>query len=231
MSLKKLERDVIACTRCPRLIRYCRQVTQEKMRQFQEEEYWAKPVPGFGDARAKVLIVGLAPAAHGANRTGRMFTGDGKDGMGAADFLARSLHRTGFANRPESRRRGDGYRLTGAYLTAIVRCAPPKNKPSRDEIAACADYLSREIDLLSQLRVVVALGALAFDQLLRIFAERGAEIARPRPRFAHGARLKLGDGLPILIASYHPSRQNTQTGKLSPRMLDAIFRRAKRLAD
>jgi uracil-DNA glycosylase family 4 len=210
---------------------YCKGIARARKRQYQDEVYWGKPVPGFGDPGARLLIVGLAPAAHGANRTGRMFTGDGSDGMGAADFLARSLHRCGFATQPTSRHRDDGLELVGAYLTAIARCAPPKNRPTSDEIAACAPFLEREFAALADLRAVVALGRMAFDQILRLFAEPRPGKRRRRPDFKHGKTVALGEHQPTLIASYHPSRQNTQTGKLKPAMLDRVFRQARLLCE
>jgi uracil-DNA glycosylase len=215
---------LIRCTRCPRLAKYRVEVAGTK-RAFAGETYWSRPVPGFGDPRARVVLVGLAPAAHGANRTGRMFTGDGTDGMGSSDFLMRALHATGFANRPDSRRVDDGLALTDLWMTAPVRCAPPDNKPTPAEIAACDDWLGRELELLPRVRVVVALGRIAFDRLLLHF---GA--LRPRPAFGHGAEVDLGPDRPRLLASYHPSRQNTQTGKLSPAMLAAVFARAREVA-
>lgn len=230
-ALDQLESEVIACTRCPRLTAYCHEVARTKKRAFQDDDYWGKPVPGFGGPQARLLIVGLAPAAHGANRTGRMFTGDGTDGMGSADFLARALHRAGYASQPTSRRRGDGFALSGAYLTAIVRCAPPANKPSGAEIENCASHLQREMDLLVHVRAVLALGKLAFDQMLRLLAVRGATLPRPRPRFAHGLIVELGDDFPALVASYHPSRQNTQTGRLTPAMFDQVIQAARARSD
>lgn len=244
-ALARLGREVASCRLCPRLRAYCGAVASEKKRQFREDDYWGRPVPGFGDPRARVLVVGLAPAAHGANRTGRMFTGDGTDGAGSSDFLARALHRAGFASQPTSRACGDGYSLTGLYLTATVRCAPPDNKPAPAEIARCSRYLIRELALLKDVRVIVALGRLAFDQILGMVSPSPASWnahARPSPprggegrargcigRFAHGARVDLTDGR-VLLASYHPSRQNTQTGRLTPRMFEGVFRRARRLA-
>jgi uracil-DNA glycosylase len=225
-ALARHSAGLTACTRCPRLVAYRTSVEGTK-RAFAGERYWARPVPGFGDPRARVVLVGLAPAPHGANRTGRMFTGDGTDGMGSSDFLMRALRATGFANRGDSRRADDGLRLTGLWMTAAVRCAPPDNKPSPEEIANCAPWLARELALLPRVRVIVALGKLAFDRVLLHLASRGAAVPRPRPKFAHGAEVDLGPAFPRVIASYHPSRQNTQTGKLSPSMLAAVFRRAR----
>lgn len=224
-TLLQLEQQVIACTLCPRLRAYCKHVGRVRKPAFASDEYWARPVPGFGDAQAHLLIVGLAPAAHGANRTGRMFTGDGSDGAGAADFLARALHGCGYASQPHSRQRGDGFELQGAYLTAIARCAPPGNKPLPLEVKRCALWLHRELQLLKNVRVVLALGGLAFAQLLRVLPEHGVQL--PRARFGHGVQVQpLGAG-PLLIGSYHPSRQNTQTGRLTPDMLADVLRAAR----
>jgi uracil-DNA glycosylase family 4 len=221
--------ELVACARCPRLVRFRTEVTGTK-KAFAGDVYWSRPVPGFGDAKARVVLVGLAPAPHGSNRTGRMFTGDGTDGMGSSDFLMRALHATGFANRDSSVRADDGLALTDLWMTAAVRCAPPDNKPAPDEVANCAPWLDRELALLPRVRVVVALGKLAFDRLVLSFGARGAEIPRPRPKFAHGAEVRLGGAFPVLLATYHPSRQNTQTGKLSPGMLADVFRQAARIA-
>jgi len=199
-------------------------VAREKRAAFRDEDYWGRPVPGFGDPRARVLVVGLAPAAHGANRTGRMFTGDR-----SGDWLYRALHRAGFANQPDSSRRGDGLRLDGCFVTAAVRCAPPANKPTPDERDACAPWLGTELDLLSGVRVLVALGAFAWAQVLRILEGRGVAIPTPRPAFGHGAELAL-EGGPALLASYHPSQQNTFTGKLTEEMFDTVWARARDLA-
>ena len=224
-TLLQLEQQVVACTRCPRLRAYCKRVGRVRKPAFASDEYWARPVPGFGDANAHLLIVGLAPAAHGANRTGRMFTGDGSDGAGAADFLARALHRCGYASQPHSRARGDGFELQGAFLTAIARCAPPGNKPLPLEVQRCALWLQRELQLLTSVRVVLALGGLAFAQLLRVLPTHGVQL--PRARFGHGVQVQpLGAG-PLLIGSYHPSRQNTQTGRLTPDMLVDVLRAAR----
>ncbi len=221
-SLAAVTRDIIACTACPRLRRHCLQVARQGKPEFAGWTYWGKPVPGFGDPRAEVLIVGLAPAAHGGNRTGRMFTGDG-----SAAWLIPAMYRAGFANRPASHHRNDGLRLLRAYLTAPVRCAPPENKPTPREIARCLPYLEREVALLRRVRVVVALGRIAFDVCRRLLAERGADVRGLR--FAHGAWYDLGPEHPALLACYHPSRQNTNTGKLTQRMLDDVFQRARSL--
>ena len=221
-SLELVERDVVVCTRCPRLVTYRENVAQHKRRAYQGWEYWGKPVPGFGDPKARLLIVGLAPAAHGGNRTGRVFTGDG-----SADFLFAALHRTGFANQPNSISRDDGMRLYDAYVTAAVRCAPPGNKPLPEEFRNCREYLERELALLRGLRVVVALGRIAFDAYLGVLLRQGRIESRSRFQFAHGATHRLPPPQPTLIASYHPSRQNTQTGKLTAAMLLSIFQKAK----
>lgn len=231
MTLKQLQSDVVACRLCPRLVAYREEVARTRKKAFQSEEYWGKAVPGFGDPRASMIIVGLAPAAHGANRTGRMFTGDGTDGRGASDFLMSALHRAGYANQPTSLHRGDGLILKDAWMTAIVRCAPPDNKPLPEEIRNCAAHLSREIALLKQARVIVSLGKLSFDQVLCLFEKQGASLPRPRPRFGHGTIHETGAEFPVLLGSYHPSRQNTQTGLLTPEMLDGILKTARELCE
>ncbi len=228
--METINQAVVECTACPRLISYCREVAHTKKRAYRDDDYWGKPVPGFGDPAAHLLIVGLAPAAHGANRTGRMFTGDSTDGMGSADFLARVLHRFGIASQPTSRQRGDGLTLHDAYLSSIVRCAPPANRPTREEIANCAQHLQHEMQALLNMRAILALGKLAFDQVLRAFEERGAAIPRPRPKFAHGVVVHIGDNLPVLVGSYHPSRQNTQTGRLTESMFGEVIQLAQTLA-
>jgi uracil-DNA glycosylase family 4 len=220
---------LVQCARCPRLAKHRVKVAGTK-KAFAGERYWSKPVPGFGDPEARVVLVGLAPAPHGANRTGRMFTGDGTDGMGSSDFLMRALHSTGFANQETSRRADDGLVLTDLWMTAPVRCAPPDNKPLPSEILECSSWLSAELDLLPRVRVVVALGGIAFARLLLHFAARGADVPRPRPKFGHGAEVDLGAAFPRVVASYHPSRQNTQTGRLTPSMLADVFRRARAAA-
>jgi len=221
-SLKQVEREVIACARCPRLVAYRCQIAEQKRRAYRDWEYWGKPVPGFGDPKARLLVIGLAPAAHGGNRTGRVFTGDS-----SGDLLYDTLYRTGFANQPQSVSRDDGLRLWGAYISAAARCAPPGNKPLPEEFRNCREYLEREIDLLREVRVVVALGKIAFDTYLTILRDRGLIASRAPFRFAHGAVYKFASPLPTLIACYHPSRQNTQTGRLTEGMMDSVFERVR----
>lgn len=225
LGLAEVRRAIVACERCPRLRQYCRRVAHEKKRAHRDDTYWGRPVPGFGDPSARLLLLGLAPAAHGANRTGRVFTGDG-----SGDFLMSALHRTGFANIATSQRADDGLRLTDAYILSAVRCAPPDNKPLPEEITRCLDHLEIEIAHLPRLRVVVALGKIGFDAWLQLLKRRGIKPV-PRPQFGHGAVASIGEGLPILIGCYHPSRQNTNTGKLTPRMMETVFKRARRLLD
>ncbi len=222
-SLDSLQQSVVACRRCPRLIQHCRLVASLKRRAFRDWEYWGKPVPSFGDPQAGLLILGLAPAAHGANRTGRMFTGDR-----SGDFLFRALHDTGFASQSSSISRDDGLELHGAYITAALRCAPPDNQPSSEEIRHCREYLERELELLPNLRVVVALGKVAFDVYLSILRDRGVIRSRAAFRFAHNREHRTAEGQPLLISSYHPSQQNTSTGRLTEKMLRDVFLRAKR---
>lgn len=212
-ALRILQREIEACSLCPRLGDHCREIAQTKRRAYRDQRYWGKPVPSFGDPEARVLILGLAPGAHGANRTGRMFTGD-KSG----EFLYRALYETGFANQPTSISRDDGLTLTGAYISASAHCAPPDNKPSRQELSNCRPYLERELKLLKNLRVVVALGRIAFDTYLSLINERR--------KFGHNT---VHDLNPILISSYHPSQQNTSTGKLTAPMLRAVFEKARSL--
>lgn len=216
--LAEVHGAIIKCQRCPRLRSYCERVAREKRAAYRHELYCGKPVPGFGDPRARLLILGLAPAAHGANRTGRMFTGDGPGGAG--NFLMAALYRAGFANRPTSDRVDDGLRLKDAYITATVRCAPPDNKPLPEEIAACAAHLDAEIAALPRRRVVMTLGTLAWDAWFQHLARTGRAV-RPRPPFAHGAVVTAG-GMAI-VGAYHPSRQNTNTGKLTPAMYDEVL--------
>ena len=223
---------IVSCERCPRLRSYCSRVAQEKKRAYRDHEYWGRPVPGFGDPRARLLLVGLAPAAHGANRTGRVFTGDGIGGSG--DFLMAALHRAGFANIPTSNDPNDGLRLRDAFISMAVRCAPPDNKPLPEEIARCLDHLDAEVRQLSRVQVVVALGKIGFDAWLQLLQRRGIRIT-PRPAFGHGAIVRVagdGSGVPSwLVGCYHPSRQNTNTGKLTPAMMDDVLRKATRLVN
>jgi uracil-DNA glycosylase len=220
-SMRRLAAQVIACRRCPRLVRYREAVARAKRPAFRDWEYWGRPVPGFGDPRARVLVVGLAPAAHGGNRTGRVFTGDR-----SGDWLYRALHRAGFANRPVSVSRDDGLALRDCYIAAAVRCAPPANKPSPAEFARCRPYLEQEIRLLRDLRVVVALGGVALKAFLGAWSATGHAIPAPRPRLRHAAIWRLPPI--ILIASYHPSQRNTQTGLLTESAFDAVFRSVRR---
>ncbi len=215
-SWEELNSQIVACEACPRLVAYRQEVARTKRRAFRGWEYWGRPVPGFGDRKARLLIVGLAPAAHGANRTGRMFTGDS-----SGDTLTAALYRAGFANQPTSKHRDDGLELHDAFLTAVVRCAPPKNRPTRQEQLNCRGFLARELELLPSVQVVLALGRIAFDGYLRLLRERGARV--PRLPFRHGACYEFELPLPTLVVSYHPSRQNTQTGRLTEAMLDEVF--------
>ena len=248
-ALAELGEREVACRRCPRLVEWREKVAAEKRASFADEDYWGRPVPGFGDPAARVLVVGLAPAAHGANRTGRMFTGDR-----SGDWLYRALHRAGLASRPGSDRRDDGLRLEGAWVTAPVRCAPPGNRPTPEERERCRPWLEREIELLERVRVAVALGGYAYRHLMRIFRDRGWDVPSPMPDFSHGLEVELGaagrppaegpwadgaaavggtsgDGRRLhLLASYHPSQQNTFTGTLTEEMFDAVWDRAVELA-
>ncbi|HEY1922990.1 MAG TPA: uracil-DNA glycosylase [Tepidisphaeraceae bacterium] len=221
-SLRVLESDVIACVRCPRLREYCEKIAREKRRAYADWVYWGKPVPGFGDARAKIWIVGLAPAAHGANRTGRVFTGDR-----SGDFLFAALHRVGLANQGTSVRRDDGLKLSGVYISATVRCAPPGNKPLPGEIANCSEYLDREWDLLTDARVILALGKIGWDAVVALAKRHGCDFPDGKKAFGHGAEMRLNESR-RLIGSYHVSQQNTFTGKLTPAMFDAVLRRAQK---
>ncbi len=231
-GLEALEAEVVGCRRCPRLVAWREQVAREKRAAFAGEAYWGRPVPGFGDPDARVLIVGLAPAAHGANRTGRMFTGDR-----SGDWLFRALHRAGFANQPRSTSRDDGLVLAGAWLTAAVRCAPPANRPTPEERRSCRPFLEAELDhFLPRLRCVVTLGAFAFDQVLRILRDRGFGVPSPKPRFGHGVELVIPGNEPgtagalHVVASYHPSQQNTFTGTLTEPAFDRVWKRARALS-
>ena len=217
-SFERLSGEIVLCRKCPRLVGWREQVACEKRAAYRDWEYWGRPLPGFGDPRAELVVVGLAPAAHGGNRTGRVFTGDR-----AGDWLYRALYRAGYANQPNSDQRDDGLRLKGAYVTAAVRCAPPGNKPTTEERDACLPYLERELALLRQARVIVPLGGFAYQAVSRLTD------LRPRPRFGHGVEARLSDGR-IVLCSYHPSQQNTFTGRLTEEMLDAVFRRARGLA-
>ncbi|HUR85941.1 MAG TPA: uracil-DNA glycosylase [Solirubrobacteraceae bacterium] len=224
-GLEQLELEIVECRRCPRLVAWRELVAREKRAAFAGETYWGRPIPGFGDPAARVMIFGLAPAAHGANRTGRVFTGDR-----SGDFLFAALHRTGFANQPRSVRADDGLTLRDAWITAAVRCAPPANKPTPAERDTCLPYSMRELDLLPGVRVIVCLGAFAWAAALRLLAARDAVIPKPVPRFAHLAEFHPGSPHPALLGSFHPSQQNTFTGKLTPAMLDAALVRAAELA-
>ena len=223
-TLPSIERDVVVCRACPRLVAWREQVAREKVARFRDWDYWARPVPGFGDPHARLLIVGLAPAAHGGNRTGRVFTGDA-----SGDFLFQALHAVGLANKATSRRVDDGLALRGVRVAAAVRCAPPANKPTPEEQETCRPYLVRELALLPEVRALVALGAIGWDAALRTLEARGVAVPRrPRPAFAHGAEVTLGDY--TLIGTYHPSQQNTFTGKLTLPMLQDVLGRAKAIA-
>jgi uracil-DNA glycosylase len=221
--LARVTDAIVSCRRCRRLRLYCEQVAHAKKAAHRHEEYWGRPVPGFGDSQARLLILGLAPAAHGANRTGRVFTGDGVGGSG--DFLMAALHRAGFANIPTSRHSGDGLRLRDAYIAATVRCAPPANKPLPAEIAACADHLDAERAALPDIQVVVALGKIAWDAWFQHLARQGVSL-RPRPAFAHGAVVPVSPPATAVtvVGCYHPSRQNTNTGRVTGEMYDEVFR-------
>jgi uracil-DNA glycosylase len=223
--LTALNREVIACKRCPRLVAYREQIARDKRRAYLDCEYWGKPVPGFGDAAARVLIMGLAPGAHGSNRTGRPFTGDA-----SGKFMFPVLYETGFANQPNATSRDDGLRLNDLYITAAVRCAPPDNKPTLQELAECSHFLDRELAGLEKVKVVVALGKIGFDAYLNYMKRGGLLASKQGYLFKHGASYRLPDGK-VLLASYHPSNQNTQTGKLTRDMFVKIFKEAARLAD
>ena len=227
--LADVHHAIVSCERCPRLRDYCGRVAREKKRAHRDDTYWGRPVPGFGDPDARLLLVGLAPAAHGANRTGRVFTGDGTGGSG--DFLMAALHRTGFANLATSRHVDDGLKLTDAFIAAAVRCAPPDNKPLPEEIARCLDHLEAELAALPNVRVVVALGKIGFDAWLQLLKRRGVKLS-PRPQFGHGEVIRVAEAAPpYVIGCYHPSRQNTNTGVLTARMMEDVFRKARRLLE
>jgi uracil-DNA glycosylase len=221
-GLRELDREVIACRRCPRLVAWREEVARVKRASFASEEYWGKPLPGFGDPSATVLVIGLAPAAHGGNRTGRIFTGDR-----SGDWLFGSMYRTGFANQPTSVSRDDGLELTGAYISAAVRCAPPANKPTPEERDNCLPYLVRELALLESVHVIVTLGSFAWDATLRVLVASGVTAPRPRPKFGHGVEVEIGRY--TLLGCFHPSQQNTFTGKFTEPMIDAVFERAGKL--
>jgi uracil-DNA glycosylase len=221
--LRQVTDEVVVCRKCPRLVAWREESARHPPRRYQGQEYWARPLPGFGDPNARLLVVGLAPAAHGGNRTGRIFTGDR-----SGDWLYASMFRSGWASQPTSERPGDGLRLHGAYVAAAVRCAPPANRPTPTERDTCLRYLVRELEALGRVRVVVALGSFAWDAALRTLASLGHRV-RPRPRFAHAAEARVGTY--SLVGCYHPSQQNTFTGVLTEDMMDAVFARARRLAD
>jgi uracil-DNA glycosylase family 4 len=222
--LLKVRSDVVDCRRCPRLVEYREEVAREKRREFLDWEYWGRPVPGFGDPNASLLIVGLAPAAHGGNRTGRVFTGDR-----SGDFLCKALYKTGLANQPTSRSTDDGLTLKGAYVTAAVKCAPPDNKPTIDETSNCATYLASEIDSLKDLRTILCLGQFAFKAVIRMIQNK--HNLKPRSiGFAHGRVLRLGEGIPVIVCSYHPSPRNTQTGKLTENMFLSVLRKTRAIS-
>jgi len=222
-AFDEIRKDIVVCRRCPRLVAWREQVAREKVARFADQPYWGRPVPGFGDPRARVLVLGLAPAAHGGNRTGRIFTGDR-----SGDFLFAAMHRAGFANRPSSTSVDDGLRLRGAYLSAVNRCAPPGNRPTPEERDRCLPFLERELGALAQLRVIVPLGSFAWDGAFRAVAASGHPTPRPKPRFGHGAEASVGPYR--VLGSFHPSQQNTFTGKLTPAMLDDVLRRSRVLA-
>ena len=219
-SLGRVTAEVVDCRRCPRLVEWRERVACEKRASFSEEDYWGRPVPGFGDPQARMLIVGLAPAAHGGNRTGRVFTGDR-----SGDWLFASLYRTGFANQPTSVSADDGLELHDAYITAVVKCAPPANKPTPEERDNCIPYLVREMQRLTRVKAIVALGSFAWDGAIKAATASGITPPKPKPRFGHLAEARLGDR--TLLGSFHPSQQNTFTGKLTEPMLDAVFERAR----
>lgn len=224
-ELRVLNEEIVACRKCSRLVKYREKVAREKRRAYREWEYWGKPVPGFGDAKAQLLVLGLAPAAHGANRTGRMFTGDR-----SGDFLYAALHKAGFANQPTSLHRSDGLQLTNAYITATCRCAPPDNKPLPREILNCRNYLEREIEILKP-KAILALGKIAWDGYLDILKQRGVISSRAQYKFAHGAEAEIAPGTPRLYGVYHPSQQNTQTGRVTPAMYAKVLANIRRFLE
>ncbi len=220
-ALNELNREIIACEKCPRLVAYRAQIARDKKRMYRNDAYWGKPIPGWGDPNARVFLVGLAPGAHGGNRTGRIFTGDS-----SGDFLFAALYRAGFANQPASVWRDDGLELIDTYIGAAARCAPPDNKPTPQEFTNCFPYLAREFELLKNVRVCIGLGAIAFGAILRVLEMRGIELPKPRPKFGHNVLYHIGSY--VVVGTYHPSRQNTNTGKLTAPMFDAVFENAKR---
>ncbi len=222
LSLEALNQEIVACRRCPRLVEWRERIASQKRRAYREWDYWGKPVPGFGDPQARVLVVGLAPGAHGSNRTGRMFTGDA-----SGEFLYAALHRAGFASQPFSRSREDDLRLKEIFITAVCRCAPPENRPSKAEILNCRPFLLAEMAALAQVKGIVALGKIAFDEILAILREHDNQVTSVK--FTHGILVQPGEHLPWVLASYHPSQQNTQTGRLTREMFDAVWRRVAEL--
>jgi uracil-DNA glycosylase len=224
-ALRVLNQEIVSCRKCPRLVKYREKVAREKRRAYRDCEYWGKPVPGFGDGQAQLLILGLAPAAHGANRTGRMFTGDR-----SGDFLYAALHQAGFANQPVSRNRDDGLELDRAYIAAACRCAPPDNKPLPREVSNCGGYLERELEILKP-KAILALGKIAWDAYLKILKQRGVIASRTPYRFAHGAEAEVAPETPRLFAVYHPSQQNTQTGRVTPAMYCKVLARIRRFLE
>jgi uracil-DNA glycosylase len=223
-ALAILDREVISCTRCPRLVEYREQIGREKRKAYRDHDYWARPVPGFGDPNARVLILGLAPGAHGSNRTGRPFTGDA-----SGKFMYPILYKVGFASQPTAERRDDGLKLIDCYITAAVRCAPPDNKPLPSELANCSEFLDRELAILSNVKVVVVLGKIAFDAYLAHLKRTGMLLSKAGIVFGHAKSYEMANGV-TLLASYHPSNQNTATGKLTAAMFESVFRSAKRMA-
>ena len=224
ITLQELENEIITCHKCPRLVAWREEVAQTKRRAYQNEDYWGKPVPGFGDPHARIMVVGLAPGAHGSNRTGRMFTGDA-----SGKFLYPALYRAGLANQPTGDEPGDGLELKDIFITAICRCVPPKNKPTVTEIKTCLPWLAAEVERLPKLQGFVALGRIGFDGIRRMFQMQGVDL--PELSFGHNTLSQLGEGLPWVLSSYHPSQQNTQTGRLTEEMFDAVWEKAKSLLD
>jgi uracil-DNA glycosylase family 4 len=224
-ELSVINEEVVRCRICPRLVEHREDIALRKVKRFADQTYWGRPVPSFGDPKAQLMIVGLAPAAHGANRTGRMFTGDR-----SGDWLFEAIHKFGFANQPTSLAGDDGLELSNTYITAVVRCAPPANKPNRTEIEACQGYLKHELEALRELRVVLALGKIAFDGFLAAWAGSGWQVPKPKPKFGHRVTYALSDDL-CLLASYHPSQQNTFTGRLTREMFNAVFSDVRKILD